>query len=256
MTHTHPPRPGLLVSVRSAEEAEAALAGGADVIDVKEPSRGSLGRADDTTIADVVRGVAGRRPVSAALGELRDDPSPCALPGLAYVKWGLAGLAHRQDWTKELDAALAAQRASNSDSRCVMVAYADWSRADAPDPEAVCSLAAGRRAGVLLLDTYHKDGRTLLDWMTVRQVAGLSRRCRDCDVKIALAGSLDRDAIRALRGVNPHWFAVRGAACRRGHRSGTIDERRVQSLKELLAERPILPSNSRRSISVQTSAES
>ena len=33
----------LLVSVRSAEEAEIALAGGADVIDVKEPRRGALG---------------------------------------------------------------------------------------------------------------------------------------------------------------------------------------------------------------------
>ena len=62
----------LLVSVRSAAEAEAALAGGAALIDVKEPARGALGRADDAVIADVVRAVAGRAPVSAALGELRD----------------------------------------------------------------------------------------------------------------------------------------------------------------------------------------
>ena len=36
----------LLVSVRSAAEAEVALGAGADLIDVKEPSRGSLGAAD------------------------------------------------------------------------------------------------------------------------------------------------------------------------------------------------------------------
>ena len=64
----------LLVSVRSAAEAEAALTGGASVIDVKEPTRGALGRADDGAIADVVAAVAGRAPVSAALGELRDRP--------------------------------------------------------------------------------------------------------------------------------------------------------------------------------------
>ena len=63
---------GLLVSVRSVAEAEIALAGGAAIIDVKEPSRGALGRADDTIIADIVRSVAGRAPVSAALGELID----------------------------------------------------------------------------------------------------------------------------------------------------------------------------------------
>ena len=51
----------LLVSVRSAAEAEAALSGGASVIDVKEPTRGALGRADDAVIADVVRSPAGRR---------------------------------------------------------------------------------------------------------------------------------------------------------------------------------------------------
>ena len=33
----------LLVSVRSAEEAASALAGGADVIDAKDPAAGTLG---------------------------------------------------------------------------------------------------------------------------------------------------------------------------------------------------------------------
>ena len=33
----------LLVSVRSADEVGAALAGGAEIVDVKEPSRGALG---------------------------------------------------------------------------------------------------------------------------------------------------------------------------------------------------------------------
>ena len=41
----------LLVSVRSAEEAASALEGGAALIDIKEPVRGSLGRADANVIA-------------------------------------------------------------------------------------------------------------------------------------------------------------------------------------------------------------
>src|SRR5215212_6095908 len=57
------PIPGLLVSVRNVEEAHRALEGGAALIDVKEPSRGALGRADDNVIAAVVAAVAGRRPV-------------------------------------------------------------------------------------------------------------------------------------------------------------------------------------------------
>ena len=65
----------LLVSVRSADEALQAVAAGVDLVDVKEPSRGSLGRADWSQTLAILRAVAGRRPVSAALGELVDDHS-------------------------------------------------------------------------------------------------------------------------------------------------------------------------------------
>ena len=64
--------PGLLVSVRSAAEAMEALAGGADMIDVKEPKRGSLGVADMSTIAEVVRTVGKRAMVTAALAVLKN----------------------------------------------------------------------------------------------------------------------------------------------------------------------------------------
>src|SRR5262245_43921805 len=64
---------GLLVSVRSAAEAEIALAGGADVIDIKEPDRGALGAADPAVWQAVLRVVNGRAITSAALGELHTD---------------------------------------------------------------------------------------------------------------------------------------------------------------------------------------
>ncbi|MES1213307.1 MAG: (5-formylfuran-3-yl)methyl phosphate synthase, partial [Singulisphaera sp.] len=47
-------RTGLLVSVRDANEARDALLGGADLIDLKEPTRGSLGRVDSAMIGEVV----------------------------------------------------------------------------------------------------------------------------------------------------------------------------------------------------------
>src|SRR5262245_16212587 len=81
MTDTLPirPTPGLLVSVRHSDEVDIAINGGARLIDVKEPTRGALGRAENAVVADVVTKVAGRRPISAALGELSDGPPD--LPG-------------------------------------------------------------------------------------------------------------------------------------------------------------------------------
>src|SRR5216683_1627996 len=94
----------LLVSVRSVDEAEAALNGGAALIDVKEPSRGSLGRADDETLAGVLRCVAGRGPVSAALGELVEGSGLPAVKGLRFTKWGLSGCSD-VPWRRELESA-------------------------------------------------------------------------------------------------------------------------------------------------------
>jgi len=59
----------LLVSVRGPVEARAAVAGGADVIDAKDPARGALGPVRLDQLAAIRRVVGAARPVSAALGD-------------------------------------------------------------------------------------------------------------------------------------------------------------------------------------------
>jgi uncharacterized protein (UPF0264 family) len=223
----------LLVSVRSPDEAEAALAGGAALIDVKEPAHGSLGCAGTEAIAAVVQRVAGRRPVSAALGELGEVSADVAVPGLAYVKWGLAGWGERSDWRQALGRA-----AAEVACRPVAVAYADWQRAGAPSPREVCAFACARGWGAFLVDTCHKDGRTLLDWLTIAELSGLIAECRTAGVPVALAGSLGPAQMAQLRGLRPDWFAVRGAACRGERRTGAIDATAVRQIVDQLA-RPV-----------------
>ncbi|HEX4591651.1 MAG TPA: (5-formylfuran-3-yl)methyl phosphate synthase [Gemmataceae bacterium] len=220
----------LLVSVRDPAEAIAALAGGADLIDVKEPSRGPLGRADAETIAAVEQTVGGRVPVSAALGELRDrltasDELPA---GIRYVKWGLCGL-RPEPWRRHL----AVARRSAMGHCTVAVAYADWAPANSPPAGDLCAFAASERMSPVLLDTFTKDGPNLLDWLPLEEIAFLVKSCHDAGVRVALAGSLDAAAIDRLRGVRPDWFAVRSAACD-GGRGGIVSERRVRELAELV----------------------
>jgi (5-formylfuran-3-yl)methyl phosphate synthase len=237
--------PQLLVSVRNLAEATAALAGGADLIDIKEPNRGSLGRADSATISAVVQQVAGRVPVSAALGELRECPLvgvAADLPDeLSYVKWGLSGLLGG-GWVLSLQlagmlvakcgrSAIAGSRFS--DRRTVAVAYADWVAAEAPRPADVAACVTRSDTAAVLIDTYQKDGSTLLDWLSVDEIVALVQACRKAGVCVALAGSLTGNEINRLQGVRPDWFAVRGAACERG-REGTISERRVRELADLV----------------------
>src|SRR6516164_4329030 len=94
----------LLVSVRCVAEAKTALRAGAALIDVKEPSAGSLGRSADTVVSSIVKYVAGRCPVSAAIGELRENTTPFRDVGLTYVKCGLSGYGVSASWQKDLAA--------------------------------------------------------------------------------------------------------------------------------------------------------
>jgi (5-formylfuran-3-yl)methyl phosphate synthase len=229
----------LLVSVRSAAEAEAALAGGAALIDVKEPSRGPLGRADDETIAQVLWAVAGRAPVSAALGEWREPGAqswPGVLGDLAYLKWGLSGCGGMVAWQDTLRVVARYLAGRHPDLGVAAVAYADWRQARAPSPEEVCAWACAQGRGAFLLDTWGKDGRTLLDWVSVAEVSAWCTRCRAAGVRVALAGSLGPEQVGALLPAGPDWFAVRGAACE-GGRAGTISTGRVHSLVQMLVRR-------------------
>lgn len=220
----------LLVSVRSSAEALVAVEAGAALIDVKEPANGPLGRANDETIASVVSAVGGRVPVSAALGELLGaDYQPCPT-GLAYVKWGIAGFAGGDGWIEQFERATQTIADRRSSTQAVVVAYADWRRAAAPCPDDVAAFACRRPWRALLIDTWLKDGSTLLDWVSLGWLMSMRERCRAAGVRVAIAGSLARKQIEMLRSVDPDWFAVRGAACRNGARGDEIDGSRVRDL--------------------------
>jgi uncharacterized protein (UPF0264 family) len=226
----------LLVSVRNASEAEAALAGGAHVIDVKEPSRGSLGRANEKTIAEVVRVVAGRRPVSAALGEWGGfEQMPTCVADLQYVKWGLSKIpleATAVWW--EFAAQIQSARAVNPMCEVVAVAYVDAQQIEAPEIDEVYEHLLGTGQRVLLLDTFEKNGQTLLDWLDRTAIEQIVQRCHADGIQVALAGALGLDEMAALKYLQPDWFAVRGAVCQGQDRTAAIEPRRVRRLVELL----------------------
>ncbi len=223
----------LLVSVRSAAEAAKALAAGAAVLDVKEPAHGSLGRAADEVRRAVLAEVAGRVLVSVALGDLGDD-GVGDLAGVSFAKWGLAGCG--RDWEQGLRRARAAVETGGT-CRMVLAAYSDWRRAGAPPPGDLLHFALRERLAALLLDTWAKDGSTLLDWLSQGELAELCASCRAAGVRIALAGSLGRRQIETLLPLRPDWFAVRGAVCQGGRRE-SIDETLVRDLVALTRATP------------------
>jgi uncharacterized protein (UPF0264 family) len=218
----------LLVSVRNAEEALLACAGGADLIDVKEPTRGALGAADSNVIEAVVAAVAGRVPTSAALGELREgNQLPDALArSLSYVKFGLAGCAADASWSHRWQQAIALLPPGVLP---VAVAYADWQAAAAPSPEDVLSAAREIHCGGLLIDTFDKTRGPLDQHLSVQRIGRLIDVAHAAGMIAVLAGGLRSEDLPNLLALEPDYIGVRGAVCR-GSRTGVLEQARVTAL--------------------------
>src|SRR5256885_10690426 len=133
----------LLISVAGPAEARAALRGGADVIDAKDPWRGALGPVSVQRLAAIRAAVAGARPLSAAVGDATSEDAvagsvAAALSvGVAFVKLGLAGVTSEARADRLAGAARPAGEAAVV-ARVVLVAHADRGRpASLPPPAAL-----------------------------------------------------------------------------------------------------------------------
>jgi uncharacterized protein (UPF0264 family) len=229
----------LLVSVADADEAGAALAGGADVIDAKDPTAGALGAVSLATLRQIRAAVGGARPVTAALGDAADEPTveaaarAFAAAGAAFVKVGFAGVTDPAR-AASLGAA-AARGAAAGGGAAVLVAYADAARVRSLPADALPGVAAAAGARGVLLDTADKRGPGLLGWYGVDALAAWVRDAHAAGLFAALAGRLSADDVAAVRAVGADIAGVRGAACD-GGRTGRVAAGRVRALRAHLAD--------------------
>ncbi len=220
----------LLASVRSREEAALALAGGADLIDLKEPSRGALGALPPETVAELVRFVAGKRPVSATLGDLpmvpallRSAAERLATSGVDYIKVGLYPSA------QSLACVQALAPLARRGSRLVAVLFADR----APDWGWLAEIAAAGFSGVML-DTADKRRGSLRIHLDEEALSDFVGQARSRALTVGLAGSLGEEDIGPLKTLAPDFLGFRGALCGKGERTGEIDPARIAAIRARL----------------------
>jgi (5-formylfuran-3-yl)methyl phosphate synthase len=230
----------LLVSVATAADAVEAVAGGAHVIDAKDPTRGALGAVSARTLLAIRSAVADARPLSAALGDATDertierDAYACAASGVSFVKLGCAGITSTDRAVALLVTAVRGASAGN-DGHCgvVAVAYADSDAAVSLTPHALIDVAARAGASGVLIDTADKAGPGLRTLMPASALAAWVAHARGCGLRVALAGQLTAHDIPFLRDTAADIVGVRGAACH-GGRMGHIASAKVRALLELM----------------------
>ena len=162
----------LLVSPMNMEEAHAALAGGADILDVKNPKEGSLGANFPWVIRSVADLARGKVPVSATIGDMEFKPGTASLAALGaassgadYVKAGLLGVKTCDQAEEMLKAIVRAVKDLDPKKKVVASGYSDYLRVGSISPMLLPAAASEAGADVVMVDTAIKDGKPTFDFM-------------------------------------------------------------------------------------------
>lgn len=219
----------MLASVTNEAEADVALAGGADIIDLKDPSKGALGALDARQVARIVAHIAGRTKTSAVTGDLPMQPAvlkaaaeAMAATGVDFVKTGLFP-------DPNTPACIAALAPLAQKTALIGVLFADLQL----DLDLVPQMAVAGFMGAML-DTARKGEGRLIDHMDVAKLAGFVALCRHHNLLVGLAGALEAPDVPRLLAIGPDYLGFRGALCHGRNRKGEIDAAAFAVIRHLI----------------------
>ncbi len=221
----------MLASVRNRQEAEVALQIGADIIDLKEPTRGALGAVDTKDIVEIVAVVNGRRPTSAASGDLpmeaevvRAKVEELAATGVDFVKIGFFPSERLVDCATAVSGIATHQK-------LVAVLFADHVY-----PENVLDIFAQAGFHGVMIDTADKTKGRLLQHLSTDRLGTFVADCHARGLTAGLAGSLEAPDVPRLLAYNPDFIGFRGALCSNLERGAAIDRDAALKVRALIPE--------------------
>jgi dihydroneopterin aldolase len=221
--------------VTNPDEAELAVAGGADLIDLKDPVQGAFGALPVEVVEASVRLVAGRRPVSAVLGDhitepaaLFDAASRLAETGIDFLKIGFKPPEVHPGETRL--ACIEVLQPLAKKVGLIGAFFADLEEVDAT------TLSLLSRAGFkgAMLDTADKSAGRLMTRLGIAALSRFVEGCRDASLMSGLAGSLETPDIPRLLSLTPGFLGFRGALCRASQRTDALDPDALKIVRDLI----------------------
>ena len=133
----------------------------------------------------------------------------CTVAGVDYVKVGLFDTSTESQAVEVMKAVSKAVKDYNSDVKVVCAGYADSYRLNSVPPSSIPTIAIDSEADIAMLDTGVKDGKSLLDFVSLDQLADFTDQSHNNGLLAALAGSLKEEHILKLLPLNPDIIGVR-----------------------------------------------
>lgn len=229
----------LMISVVSSAEAQLALQGGAEILDIKNPAEGALGAQPPGVIREIADLVSQKASISAAIGDMPNLPGTAALAalgaaacGVEFVKVGLYG---PRSVTEAIVLLQEMRRAvKDFGASIIAAAYADFQRAGTLDPAYLPRIAALAGIQGCLIDTFIKDGSGLFDFLSLPQIGKLVKEAHAAGLLFGLAGALQEEDLPLIRDLGADIVGFRTAACRNNRRGDPLEITRVEKLRRML----------------------
>lgn len=224
------------------KEALEAIAGGADIIDVKNPAEGALGANYPWIIKRIKEVTPKNIEVSCTLGEVGNLPGSVSLAafgaaslGVDYIKVGLFGIKTPKDALFLLQNAKRAAKECNPKIKLAVTGYADAEKIGSINPFSIPEVAHKAKVDVAMIDTSVKDGKNLFDYLSIKELEKFVDSTHDFSLKAALAGSLRKQDLPVVYGLGVDIAGLRGAACTNSNRvTGQITRKLVSELVEVV----------------------
>jgi len=212
--------------------------GGADIIDVKNPTEGPLGANFPWIIQDIVKIVPNDIETSCTIGEMPNCPGSISLAargaatiGVNYIKVGLSGLRKKQETINFLINIVKSVKDYNSKIKVVITGYADAKKIGSINPLMVPKITSKVQADVAMIDTAIKDGSSLFNYLNEHQLNNFINEANKFKLITALAGSLKKEELAKVYSLGADIAGIRGAACTFGDRiKGQITRERVSEI--------------------------
>lgn len=202
------------------KEAIEAIAGGANIIDVKNPKEGSLGANYPRVIAGIRSIVPLGVEISATIGDLPYLPGTSSLAalgaailGVDYVKAGVYGPKAPKQALRLLKEVCRAVKEYDDSIKVVATGYADFERRGSIDPLLLPEIASKVGLDGVMIDVKNKKAGRIFDFLSDDQLFKFVHEARKYGLIVALAGSIEMEDLPGIKKLGVDVVGVRKAVC-------------------------------------------
>ena len=190
-----------------------------DILDLKDPEKGSIGSWVKNDILSVVKKFKNKIRISATVGDIFSNECLIKKLGefddlaLDYIKFGY--FSNNITALKELLRKIKLRRFK---TQLVFVIFVDEPKV-LKFVEKNLDLLEENKLNFLLLDTYMKNESNLTTFCQIEYLELFIKKCSERNIKVGLAGRLCLEHMIKIKPLNPHVIGFRSAICKDTNRN-------------------------------------